>query len=55
MVDGYLTWGAPRDFANFTIFALYERYSNQRAVDPTEGAADIIANGSWVTDGKRSF
>ncbi len=50
VTGGHLVWRAPRDFSNYTLFAIYERYSNQRSVDPTENAVDIIGNGSWVTD-----
>ncbi|KAL2851122.1 hypothetical protein BJY01DRAFT_245062 [Aspergillus pseudoustus] len=50
VTDGKLTWEAPNDFANYTIFALYERYTNQRAIDGVLNATDIIANGSWFTD-----
>ncbi|KAL4901559.1 hypothetical protein BDW74DRAFT_181570 [Aspergillus multicolor] len=48
--DGQLTWEAPGGYDNYTLFAFYERYTNQRAVDAALGAEDIIANGSWVTD-----
>ena len=48
VVDGKLTWNVPSDHDEYVLFALYERYTNQRSCVgvPT----DPIANGSWVTD-----
>jgi len=46
--NGKLTWRAPSDHDEYVIFALYERFTNQRSCVgvPT----DVISNGSWVTD-----
>ncbi|SCO90267.1 uncharacterized protein FRV6_14395 [Fusarium oxysporum] len=48
VVEGQLKWRAPPDHDKYVIFALYERFTNQRSCVgiPT----DVIANGSWVTD-----
>lgn len=48
VMNGKLTWTAPKDYKEYVIFAHYERYTNQRSCGgvPT----DVIANGSWVTD-----
>ncbi|KAH8743984.1 hypothetical protein F5883DRAFT_634313 [Diaporthe sp. PMI_573] len=48
VVDGSLTWRVPSNHDEYIIFALYERFTNQRSCVgiPT----DVISNGSWVTD-----
>ena len=48
VVDGKLTWKVPSDHDEYVLFALYERFTNQRSCVgvPT----DPIGNGSWVTD-----
>ncbi|KAI7909971.1 hypothetical protein M9X92_011356 [Pyricularia oryzae] len=46
--DGRLTWQAPTDHDEYVLFAIYERYTNQRSAAGIP--SDVIANGSWVTD-----
>ncbi|UPK96040.1 hypothetical protein LCI18_006975 [Fusarium solani-melongenae] len=48
--EGYLTWRAPRKHGKYVIFALYERYTNQRSCSGAADAQNAIANGSWITD-----
>lgn len=48
--NGKLHWQAPCDYDSYTLFAVYERYTNQRSVDPIINATEIIGNGSWITD-----
>lgn len=50
VIDNQLTWTAPSDHHHYTLFAFYERYTNQRSCDGLPNANSLIANGSWVTD-----
>lgn len=50
VANGKLTWEAPSDYEVYTLFAVYERFTNQRSLDPSPNAVDIIGNGSWITD-----
>jgi hypothetical protein len=50
VVDGKLRWIAPSDHSNYTLFAVYERFTNQRSVDATPNATELIGNGSWISD-----
>ncbi|KAI9170771.1 hypothetical protein HJFPF1_00242 [Paramyrothecium foliicola] len=48
VVDEQLTWHAPSDHEQYVLFAHYERFTNQRSCVGIP--ADVVANGSWVTD-----
>ncbi|CAH0057191.1 unnamed protein product [Clonostachys solani] len=48
VAEGRLVWTAPSDHEEYIVFALYERFTNQRSCKGIP--ADTIANGSWVTD-----
>ncbi|KLU82943.1 hypothetical protein MAPG_02010 [Magnaporthiopsis poae ATCC 64411] len=48
VTGGKLTWLAPADHQEYVVFAIYERYTNQRSAVGIP--SDVIANGSWVTD-----
>ncbi|TLS30036.1 hypothetical protein PpBr36_02246 [Pyricularia pennisetigena] len=48
VTGGRLTWQAPTDHDDYVLFAIYERYTNQRSAAGVP--YDVIANGSWVTD-----
>ncbi|KAH7020387.1 hypothetical protein EDB80DRAFT_821289, partial [Ilyonectria destructans] len=50
VVNGKLTWKAPSGHNNYTLFALYERYTNQRSCNGVANPDSAIANGSWITD-----
>ncbi|KAM5353547.1 hypothetical protein ACJ41O_000197 [Fusarium nematophilum] len=50
VVNGKLTWKAPSGHNNYTIFALYQRYTNQRSCNGVANPDGPIANGSWITD-----
>ncbi|KAF4478574.1 hypothetical protein FAGAP_12315 [Fusarium agapanthi] len=50
VINGTLEWRAPKQHANYTLFAFYQRYTNQRSCTSGLGAKDIIANGSWIVD-----
>lgn len=50
VVNNTLRWTAPTKFANYTLFAVYEKFTLQRSVDPIDHAAELIGNGSWITD-----
>ena len=50
VVDGEISWNVPLNFTNYTLFAFYERFTNQRSVDAASHSNDIIGNGSWITD-----
>ncbi|KAH7176035.1 hypothetical protein EDB81DRAFT_897022, partial [Dactylonectria macrodidyma] len=46
----YLSWTPPDDKQKWRLMAWYQRYTNQRAIDPAPNATNIIQNGSWVLD-----
>lgn len=50
VMDGQLTWTAPTDSANYTLFAIYERYTNQRSVMGIIEPETVVGNGSFITD-----
>ncbi|KAM6504798.1 hypothetical protein FSOLCH5_015288 [Fusarium solani] len=50
VVNGQLTWTPPSGHNNYTLFALYERYTNQRSCVGVANPDGAIANGSWITD-----
>ncbi|KAH6879842.1 hypothetical protein B0T10DRAFT_566010 [Thelonectria olida] len=50
VIKGTLEWRAPNQYANYTLFAFYQRYTNQRSCTSGPDAKDIIANGSWIVD-----
>lgn len=50
VVNGKLTWKAPSGHNNYTLFALYERYTNQRSCNGVANPHSAVANGSWTTD-----
>ena len=50
VIDGTLDWAAPSDHDEYVLFAVYERFTNQRSCVAPLGAQDLLANGSWITD-----
>lgn len=48
--NGHLKWQAPNQYANYTVIALYERYTNERSCKAGQNATSFVGNGSWVTD-----
>jgi hypothetical protein len=50
VVNGQLAWTPPSGHNNYTLFALYERYTNQRSCVGVANPDGAIANGSWITD-----
>lgn len=41
---------APADHDEYALFAVFERYTNQRSCPGSVNAQDIIGKGSWITD-----
>lgn len=50
VVNNSLEWTAPSQYSSYTLFAFYQRHSNQRSVTTNPNAETVIANGSWVVD-----
>lgn len=48
--DGTLTWTAPDRNGTWVIFAIYERYTNQRSCVSISNATTALGNGSWMVD-----
>ncbi|EMD67440.1 hypothetical protein COCSADRAFT_157824 [Bipolaris sorokiniana ND90Pr] len=47
---GTLTWTAPDGNGTWVLFAVYERYTNQRTCVSIANATTALGNGSWVVD-----
>lgn len=47
---GTLTWTAPNGNGTWVIFAVYERYTNQRSCVSVANATTALGNGSWMVD-----
>ncbi|KAJ4350294.1 uncharacterized protein N0V89_008915 [Didymosphaeria variabile] len=47
---GRLTWTAPQGNGTWVIFAIYERYTNQRSCVSILNATTALGNGSWMVD-----
>ncbi|ETS77966.1 hypothetical protein PFICI_10028 [Pestalotiopsis fici W106-1] len=48
--QGHLSWRAPDGNDTWVIFAIYERFTNQRSCVGASNATTMLANGSWVVD-----
>ncbi|KAF7514853.1 hypothetical protein G7054_g14949 [Neopestalotiopsis clavispora] len=47
---GHLSWHVPDGNDTWVIFAIYERFTNQRSCVAASNATTTLANGSWVVD-----
>lgn len=45
-----VTWKAPNGNGTWVIFAVYERYTNQRSCVSIANATTALGNGSWIVD-----
>lgn len=45
-----LTWNAPKGNGTWMLFAVYERYTNQRSCTSVPNATTTLGNGSWTVD-----
>lgn len=50
LIDETLDWTAPSDHDEYVLFAVYERFTNQRSCVAPLDAQDVLTNGSWITD-----
>ncbi|EUC43134.1 hypothetical protein COCMIDRAFT_7366 [Bipolaris oryzae ATCC 44560] len=48
--NGALTWTAPNGNGTWILFAMYERYTNQRSCVSVKNATTALGNGSWIVD-----
>lgn len=48
--QGSFTWTAPEGNGTWIIFAIYERYTNQRSCVSVSNATTALGNGSWIVD-----